>query len=251
MKRLSLLFGCLVIFSLCVFAVSRAVKGRVSPRPANNAGVRLSSSAVQLPAVVTIGAYAAAGLPIILTTSPIRSDRGFTELPCRIGLTSVGEVRRANLVLFEVGPNGKLRGAESWTQALDPASAKPDDKTGVRTYAFDLRVRRGVTDKSAFALAVESVSGPSGSWETDFTALMQTVVARLGARPDEQVPVRQSADQQAGDPGSNYCARAFALATYLSRFSDGGEFPAFTCDQQARTFSFTYVSRNKPPAQTQ
>jgi len=253
-KRLSLLLGCLVVFGAFLLAISQAKSGNALPAFAQNTGGSERALAVavpQLPMAVSIGAYTAAGLPVSLAIGALKGDRGFSELPCRVSLASVSEVRRVNLALFEIEPTGKLFGAESWTQIFDPASIKTDDKTGTKFFDFDLRLRRPLSGRNAFVIALESVNGPAGTWETDFGTLMQTVVARLGGNLDAQAPVRQNADQKGGDYGSNYCARAFALASYLGRFSSHNGMPSFSCDKQLRNFSFTYFPPAKPATQTQ
>lgn len=234
MKRVVTYLGCFAAICCFVLVVSRA-KGVPAVK-------RKYAPAVVVPqaqAGINIGAYAAAGLPVTLVTGRLGSERGFSELPCRINLARISEVESVNLVLFELDPaTGKLRGSESWTQRFDPATAKPDDR-GMRGHEFALRMRRMLAEKSAVVLALESVSGAAGTWETDFTELFQTVVTRNGGRSDEAM-VRQNPDRASGDYGLNYCARAFALAFHLSKFSEREGTPAFSCDQQQRAYAVAY-----------
>lgn len=206
----------------------------------------------QASAGISVGAYTAAGMPVTLQVGRLGNERGFNELPCRINLTAISEVERANLVLFELeATTGKLRGSESWTQRLGPLTAKLDDK-GMRGHDFTLRMRHTLAEKNIVVLALESVSGSAGTWQVDYTDLFQTVANRSSGRPDTQVAVRQNADSYSNDYGSNYCARGFALATYLSKFSvNGGGMPAYSCDQQERSFAIAYFPLGKATTQTQ
>jgi hypothetical protein len=240
MKNFLLISSCLI--GICLFAlISQAKYGKAESGAVNDSN-SVVASVKQAGVVINIGAYAAAGLPVTLVTGRLGNERGFNELPCRINLARISEVESANLVLFELDPvTGKLRGSESWTQRLDPATAKPDER-GVRGHEFALRVRRTLAEKSAVVLALESVSGTAGTWEIDFTELFQTVVTRNGGRSDEAL-VRQNPDRASGDYGSNYCARAFALAFHLSKFSERAGTPAFSCDQQQRAYAVAYLAR--------
>jgi hypothetical protein len=98
---------------------------------------------------------------------------------------------------------------------------------------------------------LESASGPDGSWQIDFTQLLEAAIAVAGNKPIPAVDVSRKADREAVDYGSNHCARAFALATYLSRFSENGGMPSFQCDQQTRGYIFSYSSAGKTASQSQ
>ncbi len=239
MKRSLLVFGCLAIFCLFALVISQA-KNQTKKKTDLPVAGRPIAIAQQPIGTVSIGAYAAAGLPVALNAGLVNSDKGFAELPCRLGLTGSSEVESINLALFQLEPTGKLRGIQGWTQFFHNQTPKTDDKTGGRFFDFPLRLQGHLNAPGALLLALESVSGPAGTWELDSTELLQTVVARAGGRPDAQATVRQQTDRQRGDYGSNYCARAFALTFYLSKFSEGGSPPAFTCDQQERAFVATY-----------
>jgi hypothetical protein len=134
---------------------------------------------------------------------------------------------------------GKLIGAESINGAVDLTSKRSDN--------LPIRARRLVNSGSPVILALESVSGPDGSWQVDFSKLFEAAVAVAGNKPVPAVDVSQKEDRQAVDYGSNHCARAFAVASHLGRFSESGGMPSFYCDQQTRGFFFSY-SR---PARTQ
>ena len=246
MKKLILLGSCLCAFSLFAFVIGQA-RYQAKNKAASSAVAPVKSIVAQQQAVGAgaIGTYAARGLPVALSAGSLNSEKRITELPCRLSLTGGSEISSINLVLFDLEPNGKLRAIEGWTQSFNGQPGGTDGKTGTRFFDFPLRLRGRLGTNSVSTLALESVSGPAGSWDIDFTELLQTVAAKAGGRPEAEAGVRQKPDRQSGDYGSNYCARAFALAAYLSKFSENPGLPSFSCDQQKRNFTVTYASASK------
>lgn len=193
---------------------------------------------------------AVAGLPVTLIASAATNDKGFSELPSRINLTSIADITSANFVLFEVDQLGKVQGIESWTRTFEPDAVKTDAKTGGRVVDLGLRIRRRVDGKRALLLALEAVSSSNQTWQVDSSALLQAALTKASGRPELVLPVRQNADPRAADYGMNHCARAFAIAVAFSKYSDNaGGLPGFSCDQQTRDFVITYGTAKAALAQ--
>ncbi len=190
-------------------------------------------------APVTSGLFVAPALPVTIAVGTPNTDKGFSEIPLAINAKAESKVTNLSLVLFELSQTGKLLGAESINGAVDLTSKRSDN--------LPLRARRLVRSGSPVILALESVSGPDGSWQVVFSELLEAAVAVAGNKPVPAVNVSQKEDRQAVDYGSNHCARAFALASHLSKFSESGGMPSFYCDQQTRGYFFSY----SPTSRTQ
>src|SRR5262245_1913722 len=190
-------------------------------------------------APVTSGLFVASELPVTIAVGALNSSKGFSEIPLLINTKAESKVTNLTLVLFEISQTGKLLGAESINGAVD-LTAKHSDN-------LRLRVRRPVRPGSQVIMALESVSGPDGSWQIDFPELLKGAVAVAANNPVPTMNVSQKQDQRAVDYGSNHCARAFAIASRLSKFSEGGGMPSFYCDHQTRGYFFGYP----PPSKTQ
>ncbi len=250
MKRaiIILIIGCGC--GLVSLAVSHATALKRT-REANAANLA-SAPLTQLPQQVipiTPAVLAVAGLPVTLTTGGAANDKGFSELPSRIHLTSIADITSANLVLFEVDrATGKVQGIESWTRIFDPSEVKTDQRTGGRAVDLGLRVRRHVNGQHPLLLALESVSSSNQTWQVDSSTLLQAALTKASGKPEILLPVQQKADPRSADYGMNHCARAFAIAVAFGKFSDNaGGLPGFTCDQQTRDFSITYGSAKAAP----
>jgi hypothetical protein len=210
---------------------------------ARGSGKLSSQSPAQAAAPIAPGLFVASAMPVTIAVSSSNSDRGFAEIPLAINAKAETKITNLNLVLFELSQEGKLLSAESSNGAIDLTTKRSDN--------LPLRVRGQARSGSALVLALESASGPDGSWQIDLTELLQAAVAVASNKPVPAVNVSQRQDQQSVDYGSNHCARAFALAMHLSRFSESGGMPSFYCDQQTRRHLFSYSSSAKPASQSQ
>jgi hypothetical protein len=202
-----------------------------------------SQSPAQAVEPIAPGLFVASAMPVTIAAGASNSDRGFAEIPLTINAKAESKITNLDLILFELSQTGKLLSIESINGAIDLTTKRSDN--------LPLRVRGQARSGSAFVLALESVSGPDGSWQIDFTELLQAAVAVAGNKPIPAVDVSRKDDREAVDYGSNHCARAFALAAHLSRFSESGGMPSFYCDQQTRRYLFSYSSSGKPASQSQ
>ncbi|MGH9769609.1 MAG: hypothetical protein ACREAB_19465 [Blastocatellia bacterium] len=216
---------------------ARAWRNKTGSTPGQD-GAAAQQEAQAQPAPVTSGLFVASALPVTIAVGAPNSDKGFPEIPLAINAKAASKVTNLSLVLFELSQTGKLLGAESINGVVDLTAKRSDN--------FPLRVRRRVKFGSPVILAVESAHGPDESWQIDFSELLQAAIAVAGNKPIPAVNVNQKQDRQGVDYGSNHCARAFALASHLSKFSESGGMPSFYCDQQTRGYFFSY----SPPGKT-
>jgi hypothetical protein len=188
-------------------------------------------------APVASGLFVASELPVTIIVGATNSNKGFSETPLMVNMKSDLKVTNLNLVLFEISQTGRLLGAESLNGVVDLTAKRSDN--------LSLHARKPVRPGSQVIMALESVSGPDGSWEIDFPELLAGAIAVAGNKQVPAVNVSQKRDQYALDYGSNHCARAFALASHLSKFSESGGMPSFHCDQQTRGYYFSYSPLGK------
>lgn len=247
-KKIYVILASLCLITFFAIAISYARNGSIGSSHSNErtanavrGGQVLAQATLGafVSAPVTPGLFVASALPVTIAVGASNSDKGFSEIPLAINAKAASKVTNLNLVLFELGQTGKLLGAESINGAVDLTAKRSDN--------ISIRVRRLAKSGSPVILALESVSGPDGSWQIDFSELLDAAVAVAGNKPIPAVNVSQKQDRRSVDYGSNHCARAFALASSLSKFGEGGGMSMFHCDQQTRDYSFSYASIGRTP----
>jgi hypothetical protein len=239
MKRLpEILCGSAFVFVILLLLV--AVYATTNNKPSLALGNRAQDPAqAVVPAVAPVasGLFVASELPVTIAVGAPNSSKGFSEIPLLINTKTGSKVTNLNLVLFEISQTGKLLGAESINGAVDLTEKSSDN--------LPLHARKLVKPGSQVIMALESVSGPDGSWQIDLPELLEGAVAVASNKPVPAVNVSQKRDRHTVDYGSNHCARAFALASHLSKFSESGGMPSFYCDQQTRGYFFSYSTPGK------
>src|SRR5262245_52093149 len=178
--RLNLFIGAIVLIALAVAGISaRAWFGGMptrsqvdAPQPPEACCQNGAQGEGAAMAPAPSGLFVALALPVTITVGAVNSDKGFSEIPLAINAKAESKVTNLNLVLFELSQAGKLLGAESINGVVDLTTKRSDNTS--------LRARRMVKPGSPTILALESVSGPDGSWQIDFSELLQAATAVAG-----------------------------------------------------------------------
>lgn len=241
MKRTVVYVSCFVLACYFVFAVSRAKSGRVVTLPVKGLAVE-PSQAIPIPKTIPLAAFVATGMPVVLSNVAAltaRAENEKTDRPAQLRFTVAGAGRNdltsLNLLLYDFDEQGLLRRVDGWIKNIDLAAER-----GAATITIDLERRLQPNHKQV--LAVERVNSEKGTWEAKPVDLSRAAANALaGAQANAAI---QRADVSLPDDyGAAVCSNGFSRAQLLTLAGDGTNITSYTCNQQERSFTFTFAGK--------
>jgi hypothetical protein len=182
----------------------------------------------------TTEAFVSAGLPVAISNvaaSKVGSGRSERLANVELKVTATGNesVTEIHLLLFEFDPANRLHRVDGWVRKLDLGPGKSGD--------LRLQLERRIPTGHRIVLTADHLRGPAKRWLTD----LPSVARRAGGLgPGDAAIAITSADSGRAETGPSLCSSGYRRALLLGRTGDRGGMTSYTCDQQGRSFRFSF-----------
>jgi hypothetical protein len=193
------------------------------------------------PAIVTAVPLAVtlvpAGLPVALSdsTATLESSGDKAQLVSAVNFQvaslNAEKLTSLNLAVLEFDPQGALRRVDGFARRVDLSAG--------RTQTITLPINHLVRTGHRLALTVDRADSADRRWEADFNELARGVATVLAGNPTANVSAR---NESAASPesGALLCAGGSRRALALAAAGDRSGITSYTCNQQQRSFQFTF-----------
>lgn len=228
--KLAIVAVVVLISGLSVLAVnSRALFSRA----ANMQDRQPVAVPVPLPVVLV-----PAGLPVALSNSTATTESGGDNKPqlvssinFRAASLNAEQLISLNLAVLEFDQQGALRRVDGFVRRVD--------LSGGRTQAITLPLDHSVRIGHRLALTVERADSTSRRWEASFNDLARGIAIVLAGSPTANV---SAINEPPAPPenGAALCASGSRRALALAAAGDQSGITSYTCNQQQRSFQFTF-----------
>ncbi len=249
MKRISVLLLCLASVSLFSIALSYAratiwrsrVNNAVAATPAQGNPVPLSVFAADDMPVTITGLTVVKDQPVTKTAGAAdnkAADQTEAAPQLQFNVASKGghKIKSMTVALFDFDEKGLLRRVDSWGQTLDVNDEKGPAKV-------TLQLERKLNPLHRQVLALEHVRSEGATWRAQLPGLGRAANKTSAGLPTSAVTNRLE-KALPDERGSVLCSNGFRKAMLLAQLGDGQSVTSFTCDQNNRSFSFTFRGKN-------
>jgi hypothetical protein len=250
MKRASLLLLCIVAVCLLSIALgyARSTAWWKGPAKALNAAAMQGNQAL---APVPLGAFVASDMPVALSgltiakgAHGVKDDAGRAEqsegpaqLRFQVADKGRNNVKSLTFALFDFDERGLLRRVDSWGRTVDLSEEK-----GPAEITLDLG--RRLHPQHRQVLAVEHAKNDNRTWHAQFPGLGRAANKVSNGTPDASAVVDRTEKVLPDDVGSVLCSNGFRKAMLLAQLGDGQSVTSFRCDQNNRSFNFTFSGKD-------
>jgi hypothetical protein len=250
MRRIALLSLCLAVGCslLMVLGYARSITWW---RGSHKTSEIIASPAAQAANPIPLGAFVAGDLPVVLSGLTIVKDapaingegrdaaqsEGLPRLRFRVASKGRANVKSLTFAFFDFDERGLLRRVDSWARAVDLTESR-----GPAEITLDLD--RNPPPNHRQVLAIEHARGDSATWRAQFQGLARAANKVSAGLPVPAAIVNQSEKALPDAAGSILCSNGFRKAMLLAQLGDGQSPTSFICDQNNRSFSFTFNGKD-------
>jgi hypothetical protein len=238
----------ILTIGIATFAIGKRMWAVTQAQQDQLPTARLQAASEPLPKEFLLDSFVPTGLPVTLSNVIARSLKskdskydGTAQVKLQVSLPTVEKVQSLNFVLLGLKESGELELVKGWVRNVDFTTAQTVD--------LRLEVNRRIKDGDKLVLAVERAKSAATTYQTDFSALSQAVIANVRKQGELPVAVHRTTQALLDEAGAVLCNNALRRAMSLMQSSDKkGDKIGITslrCDQQDRSYTIIY---GKPSA---
>jgi hypothetical protein len=241
MKRVSPLLACMRVICLLSLALALSLVLAYARSTVGRGGSSKGSKVVALQmnqplAPIPLGVFVADDMPITLTGPTVSGDR-FPQLRFQVRGKGLNNIQSLTFAFFDFDEKGLLRRVASWARSIDlTETAGPTEIT--------INLERQLTPQHRHVLAVEQVRSGSVTWQAQFPSLGRAANQVSAGQPAPVATVGRTEKALPDDSGSVLCSNGFRKAMLLAQLGDGQSVTSFRCDENNRSFSFTFNGKD-------
>ena len=146
-------------------------------------------------------------------------------------------IKSLTFALFDFDERGLLRRVDSWARVVDLT-----ESNGRVEITLDLE--RSLPAQHRQVLAVEHARSDNRTWRAQFHGLGRAANRVAAGAPLPDAAIARTEKALPDDTGSVLCSNGFRKAMLLAQLGDGQSVTSFTCDQNNRSFSFTFNGKD-------
>ncbi len=179
---------------------------------------------------VVVSGLTLIGSPAVVTRRTKRNVGGPMQLKVHLQRRGQESLTSVNLMLFEFDDKGALHTVDGWV--------RNPDLTAAAEIIFNLG--REIPPGRKLMMVVERVNSEQTAHDVTFKDLARTGNAKAVGKPFMTLTAGRSESPLPDDSGPDLCANAFRRAMSLAQDGDGSGITSFTCNQQDRSFRFSF-----------
>ena len=245
MKKITLLVAAIIgiCFIPLVWGYARTLINRAKTPAA-------SAKAITQASPVKHGVFVADDMPVAITgftvsqsqaankTAGATADQteGLPQLEFNVASRGGHKIKSMTFALFDFDEKGLLRRVDSWGQTTDVNDEKGPAK-------ISLQLERKLNPLHRQVLALEHVRSEGATWRANGPGLGRAANKTSNGLPSSAVTDRIE-KVLPDEVGSVLCSNGFRKAMQLAQLGDGQSVTSFTCDQNNRSFSFTFNGKD-------
>jgi len=222
---------------MCTFKKLLTISGRVGVAILFSASLALPfSPPVQLtapPSGTDVDSFVPEGFPLTLSVPVLNQVSSVTSFSASTLTFEVSclteELSQLHILLLEFDSEGKLRRVDGWARAEDLNPGKAVDIT--------LSLERRVPPGNRLVLTSDAVIGLEKRWETDLVGVSSVAAGLQSQSPKVSLIQQKSLPPESG---ASLCSVGYRRAMLLAQAGDGSGITSYTCNQQERSFQFTF-----------
>lgn len=161
---------------------------------------------------------------------------GLPQVEFNVASKGGHKIKSLTFTLYDFDEKGLLRRVESRGQSIDVNDERGPTK-------ITLQLERKLNPLHRQVLALEHVRGEGSTWRADGPGLGRAA-NRISNGLPSSATVNRVEKVLPDETGSVLCSNGFRRAMQLAQLGNGQSVTSFTCDQNSRSFSFTFNGKD-------